>query len=558
MITLPVHAAGRLRALFLFVWVTALAGLPQLSLLPPESGAAQTGVTVIESPVEESDATPSGQQVLRLLGPSFGPESLDPALSRDLSTAFIIRQVFRGLTRLDRNLNPVPEIAERIEISADGLRYRFYLRGNATFQSGRLIDADDVVFSLTRAANPVTSGGDPTLLGGPTFLSDIAGFDALMAGESDRLSGVTAVDATTVEIELSAPRSTFLMKLASTPASIVDPDDIGTSSEWWRDPNGSGPFGVESWQPDETLVLESYDGFYGGSPALERVEIRLGASTYQPYNLYRGDQIDVVPIGVGGIEQVMSDPEQTDHLTVTPLFSVDYIAFRTDVAPLDDPAVRRALQLAFPRDKVADVSYEGYLDRPEGIVPNGMLGRDWPVEWPAFDLDAARAQIAGSRYGSVENVPKIEIYVSGYATAEAIRDSLEDSLGLDVDVIDVEWSAFMDGLTGQAYPAHELYWGADYPDPESMLLSLFGSGRPDNYVGYSNPDFDALLDAAALEQNVDARADLYARAQQLLIDDAVVIPLYYDVAFTLVKPHVMGLELTPLGILRLESVWLEH
>jgi oligopeptide transport system substrate-binding protein len=125
-------------------------------------------------------------------------------------------------------------------------------------------------------------------------------------------------------------------------------------------------------------------------------------------------------------------------------------------------------------------------------------------------------------------------------------------------VIDVEWSAFMNGLAAQTYAAHELYWGADYPDPESMLLSLFGSGRPDNYIGYENPLFDTLLTEAAAEQDVDARANLYAQAQQLLIDDAAVIPLYYDVAFTLQKPYVKGLEITALGILRLESVWLEH
>jgi len=558
MIAPLIRKPDRYRLMLLVAFLVALAGLPKLIVAPADTVAQADDVTVIEAPAADVVADPRGPQTLRLLGPNIGPETLDPARSRDLSTAFFVRQVFRGLTRLDRDLNPIPELAERIEISADGLNYRFYLRGDATFQNGRLIDSDDVVYSLTRAIDPTTAGGDPSLLGGPTFLSDIEGFDALLAGEADRLTGVTAVDATTVDIRLKAPRSTFLMKLTSAPASIVDPDDVARGGDWWRSPNGSGPFSVEYWTENDSMILESYDEFYSGAPSLERVEIRLGANTYQAYNLYRGDQIDVVPIGVGGIEQVLSDPDQAEQLTVTSLFSVDYIAFRTDVAPVDDPAIRRALQLAFPRDKVADVSYQGYLERPEGIVPTGMLGRDWPVEWPEYNLDAARAEIAKSRYGNVENVPKIEVYVSGYSTAETVRDSLERSLGLDIDVIDVEWSAFMNGLAAQTFSAHELYWGADYPDPESMLLSLFGSGRPDNYIGYDNPQFDTLLTDAAAEQNVDARAALYAQAQQLLIDDAVVIPLYYDVSFTLQKPYVKGLEITALGILRLESVWLEH
>src|SRR5215211_155421 len=558
MIVCAIRELDRYRLTLLAACLLAFAGLPQLIFASAGTAAQADDATIIEASADDAVPNPSGPQTLRLLGPNIGPETLDPALSRDLSTAFFIRQVFRGPTRLDRDLNPIPELAKRIEISADGLDYRFHLRSDATFQNGRLIDSDDVVFSLTRAIDPNTAGGDPTLLGGPTFLSDIEGFDAVLAGETDQLTGVTAVDATTVDIRLKASRSTFLMKLTSAPASIVDPDDVARGGNWWRSPNGSGPFSVEYWTENDSMILESYDEFYGGAPSLERVEIRLGANTYQAYNLYRGDQIDVVPIGVGGIEQVLTDPDQAAELTVTPLFSVDYIAFKTDVAPLDDPAIRRALQLAFPRDKVADISYQGYLERPEGIVPTRMLGRDWPVEWREFDLDAARAEIANSRYGSVENVPKIEIYVSGYATAETVRDSLERTLGLDIDVIDVEWSAFMNGLAAKTYAAHELYWGADYPDPESMLLSLFGSGRPDNYIGYENPQFDTLLTEAAAEQDVDARAKLYAQAQQLLIDDAVVIPLYYDVAFTLQKPYVKGLEITALGILRLESVWLEH
>lgn len=517
------------------------------------------GTTVITAADERRDATPKGDQTLRLAGPTQGPDTLDPALSRDLSSAFLVRQIFRGLTRLDRDLNPVPEIADRIEIGADGLTYRFHLRENATFQNGRPIDADDVVASLSRAVNPATAGGDVTLLGGPTFLADIQGFDAVMAGRTTTLEGVTAIDAANVEIRLTAPRSTFLMKLAAAPASIVDPDDVASREEWWRDPNGSGPFSIRSWKPDDELVLARYDGFFGGKPALKRVEVRLGPNALQSFNLYQADEIDIDTVSLGGVDRVLA-PEAglSDEVTVTPLFAVDYIAFRTDTAPMNDPKIRKAIQLGFPRQDVADITFDGHLAPAQGLIPKGMLGRDWPVAWPDYDVEAARAAIAESSYGRAENVPPIRIYVSGYTGAESLRDSLEATLGLNVEVIDVDWSGFMAGLTSQAYAGYELYWGADYPDPESLLSTLFGTGRPDNYIGYSNPTFDRLLDRAATEQDPDARAELYARAQQLLIDDGAVIPLYYDVAYTLQKPSVKGLEVTALGILRLDSVWLEH
>jgi peptide/nickel transport system substrate-binding protein/oligopeptide transport system substrate-binding protein len=515
--------------------------------------------TIIEAVDEPRAATPSGEQVLRLAGPAQEPDTLDPALSRDLASAFLIRQVYRGLTRLDRDLNPVPEIADRIEISEDGLTYRFHIRSNATFQNGRPINADDVVFSLSRAIDPDTAGGDLSQLGGPTFLSDIEGYDAVLAGDSETLSGITAVDANTVEIRLSAPRSTFLMKLASAPASIVDEDDVQRGEDWWRQPNGSGPFAISKWTPNEEMILTPFNEFFAGAPALQRVEIRLGANALQSFNLYQAGDVEVDTVTVGGIDRVRSEESGlSDQLTVTPLFAVDYIALQTDVAPLDDPLIRKALQLGFPRDKIADVTYDGQLETAEGMIPTGMLGRDWPVEWPAFDIEAAKAAIAQSTYGSPENVPPIQIYVSGYAGAEALRDSLESSLGLTVEVIDVDWADFINGLANHNYPAYELYWGADYPDPESLLWTLFGSGRPDNYSGYDNPQLDQLLAEAAAEQDPDARAVLLQQAQQILVDDAVILPLYYDVAYTLQKPYVRGLELTALGILRLDSVWLER
>jgi oligopeptide transport system substrate-binding protein len=305
--------------------------------------------------------------------------------------------------------------------------------------------------------------------------------------------------------------------------------------------------------------LLGYDGYFGGDPSLERVEIRLGANALQPLNLYESDRIDITGVDVYGVDRVMA-PESgmSDQVTVTPLFAVDYLAFRTDVEPLNDPEIRRALQLGFPRTKIASVTYDGHVSEATGLIPVGMLGRDWPADAPGYDLEAAKQAIADSSYGSAENVPPIQIYVSGYTGASALRDVVQKDLGLKIEVINVDWSAFVLGLSRQEYPAHELYWGADYPDPESMLLSLFGSGSPDNYVGFDNPEFDDLLRHATTEQDPDARAALYSQAQQILIDNNVIMPLYFDVAYTLAKPEVKGLQVTALGTLGLESVWLER
>jgi oligopeptide transport system substrate-binding protein len=546
---------GPLSILLALVLVSALLGA-----LPSATIAQDTlAPVVIEAQDEPRVASPSGDQTLRLAGPVDGPESLDPAFSRDLSSAFMVRQIFRGLTRFGSDLQPVPELARRIEISPDGLDYTFELRESATFQDGTPITADDVVTSLTRALDPATADGDVSLLGGPTFLSDIDGAADVISGQTSQLWGLQAIDERTVHIRLTSPRSTFLMKLASAPASIVDPRDVSRGGDWWRTPNGSGPFRIAEWKPDDHMTLVRFDGYFGGAAPLARVEIRLGANALQPFNLYEAGQVDVTGVDVTAVDRVMAaESGFADQVTVMPLFAVDYIAFRTDTPPFDDPAIRRAIQLGFPRDKIADVTYDGYVSRATGIIPNGMLGVDWPAATLPYDLQAARRAIAESKYGSADNVPPIRIYVSGYAGAQALRDTLEQDLGLKIEVIDVDWSEFVLGLSRRDYPAYELYWGADYPDPESLLLILFGSGRADNYVDYHNAAFDDLLAQAAGEQDPTKRIDIYRQAQQLLIDDQVILPLYYDVAYTLAKPTVKGLIVTPLGILGLETVWLEH
>lgn len=514
---------------------------------------------VIVAADRPSAATPSGEQTLRIAAPGDDPTSLDPALARDLGTSFLCRQLFRGLTRLAGGIDPVPELADRIEIDAAGLVYTFRLRADAVFHDGTPITADDVVFSLTRAVTPATVAGDVPLLAGPAYLSDVLGAADTIAGRADGLEGVRALDPRTVEIRLAAPRATFLTKLAGPPAAIVDERDAARGGDWWRTPNGSGPFRIETWEPEERLVLAGHDGFVPVRPALARVEIRLGAAAASPFNLYQADEIDLTEVPPFAVDRAQ-DPagELWDELTVTPQLAVEYLAFSPEAPPMDDPHLRRAVALAFPRDKIARVAYDGHKLPADGFLPPGTLGRDWPVADLPHDLAAARRELAASAYGAASAVPPIRVYGAAPDGAAALRDVLAADLGLRVEVVAVEWPEFNEGLRERAYPAYELFWGADFPDPESFLWALFGGDSPDNYLAYRNDAFDALLREAAETFDPAARAAVYARAHQALIDDGVVLPLFHDVDYTVAKPYIRGLEVTPLGLLGLESVWLEH
>ena len=531
---------------------TALAQTQSATPLPD-------GTIVIEATERTRVSNPTGRQELRLAGSIIDPAPLDPAVARDVNSAFLTRQVFRGLTRFDDNLEPVPELAQRIEISADGLSYRFTLRDDARFADGSQITADDVAYSLTRALLPETAVVAGAALAGPSYLVDIAGADAVVRGETTKLAGVKVIDDQTLEIELKAPRATFLMKLASAPAAVVDPDDVARGGEWWRNPNASGPFVVEHWTPAEELRLAANKNYVGGEPDLRWVSFRLGPSAQNEFNLYQADEVDVATVPIQAIDRV-ADPDSPllPELDVSPILATNYIAFRTDVAPMDDPEIRRAVQLAFPRWKIAEILLDGRQEAANGIIPPGTLGREWPSAAPQPDLEAAKAAIARSSYGSADQVPPIRVYGASPFGSEALRDVLERDLGLTVEVLDVHWPQFNQGLTRKTFPAYELQWVADFPDPETFLWNLFATGSPDNYSAYSNTEFDALLDQAAATLDVDERAALYAKAESVLLADNAVLPLAHDVRYSLMKPWVHGLNITPLGMLYLEDVWLER
>ncbi len=497
--------------------------------------------------------------VLRMAGP-VDLQTLDPAKAKDLGTLFLVRQLFAGLTRLDADLQPEPALAETIDIYDDGLTYTFTLRRDARFADGRDITAEDVVFSLNRALDPATTGGDASQLAAPTFLSDIDGARELLSGEAESLSGVRVIDDLTLEIDLVEPRSTFLMRLATGPAAIIDRDDVERSDEWWTDPNSSGAFVIDDFDITSGMTLKPNENFYAGEPDLDEVQVLLGVNAFQPMNLYQTGAVDLAPVSVFSLDRAL-DPASDLYadLQQSDLFAVEYVAFRSDVEPLNDPNIRKALILGFPREKVASVSFDGRVATANGFIPNGMLGQEtWPVTGWDYDLDAARQAILDSSYGTAANVPPITIYANGPPDRLiAFKEVIEADLGLQIDLVNVEWNEYISNLPRQTYPAYGIYWGADFPDPESLLLTLFGTNQPDNYVGYSNPEFDSLLQQAASEQDTDTRVLLSAQSNQMLMDDAVVLPFFYDRSYMLVRPWVHGLELTPLGILYLDQVTVE-
>ncbi len=519
---------------------------------------APTGISgpVLVAPPRTTNPTPRGEQTLTLALGSADP-TFDPALVRDANSSFLVRQIFRGLVRLDQRLDVVPDLAERIAISDDGLVYTFTLRADAVFHDGKAIDATAVKYSLERATDPALAGGRGATLPGATYLGDIAGAQDKLAGRAATLGGVRAVDPRTVEIRLDAPKAYFLMKLSYPIAAIVDEANVRAGGATWaRKANGSGPFSIDRIAPDQ-IGLRRFDRFYAGAPTLERVTILYGQAANSPMNLYEGGKIDFTRVPLTSVDRVLVENSPLKaELTVTPSLSLTYVGFNVTVPPYDDPAVRRAFVQAIDRERLATVSLEGKGVQANGIVPPTMPGGPWAGQPHPYDLAAARAALASSRYANA--LPRASIYSASGSLGVTMRKVYARDLGLTLEVIDVDWPDYLEGLSARAYPAFEITWIADYPDPENFLAILFGTGSGENHTGYSNPTVDRLLADAARERDPARRRDLYLQAQQIILDDAVILPAYHSIDYTLVKPRVKGLQITPLGVLDLDSVWIER
>ena len=501
--------------------------------------------------------TPRGEQALTLaLGGDL--PTLDPALVRDANSSFLAHQLFRGLVRLDTQLNAVPDLAERIAVSDDGLTYTFTLRPDLIFHNGTPLDAEAVRYSLERATDPTLAGGDGASLPGATYLGDILGAADKLLGRSASLAGLRVLDARTVEIRLGAPKIPFLMKLSYPVAAIVDAKTVRAGGvDWARAPNGSGPFRLVRLT-DGQIELRRFERFYTGAPVLERVTFLYGEGAGSPMNLYEAGKIDATRVPLSSVDRVLATNSPLHaELTVTPTLSLTYIGFNVTKPPYDDPATRRAFAQAVDRERLTTVGLDGKATLADGIVPATMPGGPWAGRVLSRDLDAARAALA-ARPGGAGSVGGARIYGAGGQLAVSLRKVYARDLGITLEAIDVPWPTYLVGLSARDYPAFELTWVADYPDPENFLALLFGTGSGENHTGYSNPAVDALLNAAAGERDPARRRDLYLQAQQLILDDAVVIPCYYSTDYTLVKPYVRGLAITPLGVQELDTVWIER
>jgi oligopeptide transport system substrate-binding protein len=486
-----------------------------------------------------------------------GPVTLDPAISADMSSHNYVMQIFSGLVRLDHELNIVPDIAESLpEKSPDGKTYTFYLQQGVKFHDGTEVKAADFKYSWERACDPNTESDTAA-----TYLGDIVGAQDMLAGEAEEISGVEVIDDYTLRVTIDAPKAYFLSKLSYPTAFVVDRANVESGKNWWREPNGTGPFKLKEWKAGQWLILERSQIYYGEPAKLEQVVFYLLAGA--PMALYETGQIDVVPVSSAYIDRVRDETGPFyPQLAVTPELSLYYIGFNTAQAPFDDVNVRRAFCHAVDKERIAEVILRDMVNEADGILPPGMPGYNEVVEGLDYDVEKANELIADSKYGDVSNLPPITLTVDGYGNSipsylGAIIQEWQQNLGVEISVRQLETENFLYNLKQEKDEMFVMGWIADYPDPHNFLDILFYTGSENNNFEYSNPSLDTLLDQAAIEQDEAVRLPMYQQAEQLIVDDAACLPLFHSTNYILVKSYIKGYELSPLGIPDLSKVYID-
>ena len=490
-------------------------------------------------------------KTLNLYG--IDPITLDPAVSAEMTSHKYIMQVFGGLVKLGKNLEPEPDIAREWQLSPDGRTYTFYLRDDVEFHDGRQVKAGDFKYSWERACDPAT--GSQTV---ETYLGDISGVKDVIAGKSSEISGVRIIDDFTLQVNLDTPRSYFLFKMAYPTSYVVDKADVERGRNWWQQPNGTGPFKLEKWEKSQLLVLEKNKRYYGQVTGVEQVIFHLWGGL--PINMYETGDIDVTGVSVSYIDKITdrAGPFHQD-LQVTPELSFEYIGFNATKPPFDDVSIRQAFTMAIDKEKLTSLLFRDMVQPAHGILPPGIPGFNEDLVGLGFNANRAGELIAASKYGSVDNLPPITITTSGWgglisSPLEAIIAEWRNNLGVEVTVRQLEPERFLYYLSKEKNEMYYMGWIADYPHPQNFLEILFHTGFENNYSEYSNPDVDALLDKASLEQDFEISMKLYRQAEQMMVDDAACLPLWFGQNYILVKPNVEGYELNPMGIADLSKV----
>ncbi|MHB8990563.1 MAG: peptide ABC transporter substrate-binding protein [Chloroflexota bacterium] len=494
------------------------------------------------------------------------PPTLDPDLASWDTSIAVIHLVFEGLLKFDKDLNLVPGIAKEVPtaanggISADGKTYTFKLREGMKFSDGKPVSAKDVEYSLKRSLDP-------------TLAAEYASFYYTIVGAEDNTSkekdaaklqalrdavGVKAKDDLTLQVTLKEPRASMNQLATMWPMYPVREDIIKANStaekpdKWTEDPKnyvGNGPFKVTEWVHQDHITLVPNENYYGAKPKLQKMTLTMVTDAQAEYAAFLNGEREIGKVPNALIEQVLKDPNLNKQLFRSPRLSTFAIQFNHKQKPFDNVNVRRAFATAIDRDALIDQVRKGVGKAAYSWVPPGNPGYQADLG-KEYKMDAAKAKkyLADAGFPDGKGLPQITFQYANTRNnpiiAQFAQEQWKTNLGIDVKLEPMEPKAFSEAVNKGQYMMGFYGWNADYPDPDNWLPELFGTGAGNNHTYYSNAKLDELMKKAIVEPDTKKRMDMWAEAQKTVVDEAVIIYLFHDENFVLVKPYVKDLYFT--------------
>lgn len=535
-------------------------------------------LAIVLSGCRRRDNSMNGRTVFRY-NESAGITSLDPAFARDQANIWADNQLYNGLLQFDEQLHVQPCIAYKWEISSDGMKYVFHLRKDVYFHDdavfegakGRKVVASDFVFSLNRIVDPAIVSP------GAWVMQPVAVHDGKYAFEAPNDS--------TLIIRLQRPFPPFASLLCMQYCSVIPREAVlKYGPDFRRHPIGTGPFMLGMWKEGVKLVLLKNPHYFESTvrkpvPFLDAVAVTFIKDKQTAFLEFVKGNLDLL----SGIDASYKDELLTPEGTLSPKYAgkillarqpylnTEYLGILIDTAsdaaqqsPLRNKLLRQAVSYGFDREQMMHY-LRNNVGKPgnAGFVPSGLPFFD-QAQIKGYHYDPERAQqlIRLAGYGNASEVPPIILTTNAsYVDLCRFIQSQLNGLGLRVK-IDITPPATLREMMAQSkVNFFRGSWIADYPDAENYL-SLFYSPnfcpKGPNYTHFSSKDFDKLYEQSLEEANDSLRAALYVKMDNLVMEEAPVIVLYYDEVLRFVRKDVSGLGTNALNLLTLKSVQIKN
>ena len=550
----------------------ALASVMAVSVAACGSNSSTNDTSAADSSTttEAADTTVSADGYNLAVCLASEPMTIDPALNSAVDGAIMTNHMFEGLVKWVDNGSGEAELApgqaESWEktVNDDGtVTYAIKMRDGIKWSDGKDVTAGDFEYSWKRLADPATAADY-------CYMIDmVQGYAEVADGSADKDTlGIKAVDDKNLEITLSYDCPYFEEIMAFPATFPVRQDIVEGNEEWTYSPEtyiGNGAYKMVEWSHNAYILTEKSETYYDYE--------KLGPDTIK-YTLLDDNNAMLAAFNSGELNFIMNFPtdEMANYLasgqiTVAPYIGTYYVCFNTEDEVFSNPLVRQAFSLVIDRNYIVEnVSQSGEVPAT-GYVPSGVYdaegangddfrtvgGEYYSVSADDYqaNCDKARELLAEAGYPNGEGFPAVEYMYNTddrhKAIAEALQNMWQTELGVTVNLSNQDWNVFLKSRKDGDFQIARNGWIADYNDPCSFL-DMWYTGGGNNDAQYSNPEYDALIDAAKATSDQTERMAAFHKAEDLLIgQDSVLAPIYFYTTPYMLSDNISGMYYTPLG-----------